>query len=84
MFRFKEAEEKTMQSGIKKAYYSHRIFTSSPSDCSLTTVSSSFFYLSNRITTGSPVCDIYSELYVLKWLMPVVMPTRTFQKHLQV
>lgn len=82
MFRFIEAEQQTMQSGTKEAYYSLRIFTSSPSDCDKT-FSSSFFYLSDRILTRSSVCDNHSEFWVLKWLMPVAEPTWTFSETLK-
>lgn len=68
MFLFTEAEQQTMQSGTKVAYNSTRTFTSSPSDCDEKTIASSFFfsYLSERILTGSTVCDNYSEFWVLK------------------
>lgn len=84
MFRFIEAEHQTMQPETKAAYYSLSIATSNPSDCDEKTISSSFFYLSDRNLTGPSVCDNHSEFWVLKWLMPVVKPTWTFQKHLQV
>lgn len=38
MFRFTEAEGQTVQSGMKKAYYSQGTFTSSPSDYHFTEV----------------------------------------------
>lgn len=67
MFLFTEAEQQTMQSGTNVAYNSLRTFTSSPSDSDEKTIANSFFfYLSERILTGSTVCDNYSEFWVLK------------------